>query len=178
MRGICFLFNARAQAIRMSHYKRSAGIIVGSIEGAEDVLDPRRLVIKGSGATYVINSKIERYVASIVDPRAIGLPRGNVSFQELFMALADRANVFNNFAELGLSRRLYEPGKLFAEAARRTNKSEGDLRAIVVDIEDRIPNHTLHLETAQEYHDAIAACVEYAKKYELVTEKLFEIMSL
>lgn len=165
---------------RRTYIGRSEGDqdTIGAIEGAEDVLDSRLLVIKGSGATYVIGSKIDLFVQT--NNPSTGqwrdLPRGaNVPFVEVFLFLVRRAEVLNNWQRIGVN--VVEPIQLLEWASKKTGKSIADLRSAVVELPDYIPRTILHMNNQSEINSALNACVDFGKKYEQFNEKLFEIIS-
>ncbi len=142
---------------------------IGSISGAEDVLDPRRLVIKGSGATYVINSKILCLIQT--EPELLFLPKGTVSLHEVFMALAKKARTFNNFEE---GAKLSRPADVLAMVSVRTGIPVSDLKLRAMPVND-LPNKMVNMANELERAEVIRECEKYAEVYEPFMEKMYEI---
>jgi len=146
--------------------RKSPRAAVGNIAGAEDVLDPRQCVIKGSGATYVIHSKIANYEAA----NGLDLPRARgLGFAELFTHALKRANVLNNFGA-GYA----DPQKTFDMVRSAKMLTREELRSELVDL-PQAPNTIYDTTTAEGRSAAVKDILEYARAYEPFMEKLFEI---
>ncbi len=165
---------------------------IGSVAGGDDELDPRRLVIKGSGSTYVAGGKIEGLLRPMLKALALygvadstaldrniaarlfpGLPRV-CSFPELFLAAARMANVFNNFAG-GVF--LWRPSDVMATVlAVRKDLDETAFAALVLepglDVDDLV---VLRPATVGEFKLLLSRVIEVAGHYEPFMEKSFEL---
>lgn len=167
--------------------------VVCSVEGSEEVTDPRLLVIKGSGSTYVAGGKIGGWVrpllkqleiaglkeSTVVDRRLagaffVGLPRTSATLQELFLAVARQANVFNNFAE-GMS--LWQPLVVMGRVLELSKMDEVAFRAAVVWPVgfDEAAGTVVALITVGDFAVAMRDVVAIAELYEPFLEKAFEL---
>lgn len=182
--------------------------ISNSITGGEDTTDARLICVKGSGSTYVIGSKIAQWWQQLQghldalesdavttpaeDEKArwqlvVGLPRSGTDV-ELFMALARRTGVLNNFRELTpvpqataaafapVIEPVWRPDEIRQAVLQRHPEITGEEFDLSVIDAGSLDQKTKHRPASfDEYLAWLQRVVKFAEAYEPFYEKAFEI---